>query len=146
MSDEPVILLVDDDENDVELMRRAFQSAKFPGPVRVVRQGEAAIAYLSGEGAYSDRGQFPLPAVMLLDLNMPKKNGFDVLAWLNTQPGLNRLMVIVLTASRRPEDADRAYDLGAKAFLVKPDNFNDLIAMSRCLREWIGFNYFPCLK
>jgi response regulator RpfG family c-di-GMP phosphodiesterase len=74
------ILLVDDSEDDIALMRRAFKKAEFNSPIQEVHNGEEAIAYLKGEGAYSDRNQFPLPAIVLLDLNMPMKNGFEVLA------------------------------------------------------------------
>ena len=143
MVEKQTILLVDDSENDIELMCMAFERAKFDSPLHVVRNGEEAIAYLSGEGVYGERNKFPMPTVMLLDLNMPMKNGFDVLTWMGTQPTLKRLMVIILTASMRPEDVERAFDLGAKAFLVKPVDLNDLIAMLICLREWLGYNHFP---
>ena len=81
MTGQKTILLVDDSENDLMLMRFAFKKAEFDTQLHVVHNGEEAIAYLKGEGAYSDRSQYPPPAVMLLDLNMPMRNGFDVLAW-----------------------------------------------------------------
>src|SRR5688572_12371802 len=123
------LLLVDDSENDLMLMRRAFKKAECDIVLREVRNGEEAIAYLLGEGPYGDRNSFPLPTVMLLDLNMPMKSGLDVLAWVRAQPVLKRLPIIILTASMRTEDLDRAFDLGASAFLVKPGNLTTLTSM-----------------
>ena len=146
MNETPTILLVDDSENDLLFMRAAFKKAEFNSPLQEVHNGEEAIAYLKGDGPYGDRDKFPLPAVMLLDLNMPMKNGFDVLNWVRTQQsGLKRLSIIVLTASMRPEDIERAFDLGANAFLVKPGTMEDLTGMIRCLRDWLQYNRFPPL-
>jgi CheY-like chemotaxis protein len=142
---EQTILLVDDSENDLFLMRRAFKKAEFNVPLQEVHNGEEAIAYLKGDDPYSDRNKFPLPAVMLLDLNMPMKNGFDVLNWVRAQTGLKRLSIIVLSASERAEDLERAFDLGANSFLVKPSTLEALAAMIRCLRDWIQINHFPSL-
>ena len=146
MTDEQTILLVDDSENDVTLMNIAFRKAGLNSPVQVVHNGEEAIAYLAGEGRYTDRNKFPLPAVMLLDLNMPMKDGFDVLAWLRKQSGLKRLSIIVLTSSLRPKDVERAFELGAHSYLVKPAALEDLVAMIRCLRDWLKINHFPPLN
>ena len=146
MNENETILLVDDSENDLILMRRAFQKAGFNNPLREVRNGEEAIAYLQGEGVYDDRDQFPFPAVMLLDLNMPRLNGFEVLSWIQTQPGLRHLSIIILTASLRMEDVERAYDLGAHSFLVKPASLEKLVCMIRCLRDWLQYNHFPPLN
>jgi CheY-like chemotaxis protein len=114
--------------------------------VQEVHNGEEAIAYLKGETPYSDRDRFPLPAVILLDLNMPMKNGFDLLEWLRTQPVLKRITVVILTASMRREDVQRAFDLGANSFLVKPSAMEDLTAMIRTLGDWLRLNHFPPLK
>jgi CheY-like chemotaxis protein len=146
MNERQTILLVDDSENDLILMRAAFKKARCNSPLHEVHNGEEAIAYLKGEGAYADRTQFPLPTVMLLDLNMPKKNGFDVLAWVRAQPVLKRLPIIILTASMRSEDVERAFDLGATSFLVKPSNLEELAAMVRCLCDWVQINHFPPLS
>jgi CheY-like chemotaxis protein len=146
MTDEQTILLVDDSENDLTLMKVAFRRAGLNSPLQVVHNGEEAIAYLAGQGPYADRHEFPLPAVMLLDLNMPMKDGFDVLDWLRKQPGLKRLSPIVLTASLRAEDVERAFELGAHSYLVKPAALDDLVAMIRCLRDWLKLNHFPPLN
>jgi CheY-like chemotaxis protein len=146
MNLEKIILLVDDSENDIELLRRAFRKAEFNRPLQEVHNGEEAIAYLKGEGIYSDREKYPLPSLMLLDLNMPMKNGFDVLSWVRTQPAFRRLSIIILTASVRPEDVERAFALGASSYLVKPSNLDALVSMMRCLRDWIQINHFPPLN
>ena len=140
------ILLVDDSENDLTLMRMAFREAGFKNPVQEVHDGEEAIAYLKGEGLYSDRERFPLPALILLDLNMPRKSGFEVLEWLQNEQVLRRILVVVLTASIRMNDVERAFDLGVKSYLVKPGKVQDLIAMIRILRDWLLLNRFPPLK
>jgi CheY-like chemotaxis protein len=146
MNRNQVVLLVDDSENDLFLTRAAFKEAGFNSSLHEVHNGEEAIAYLKGEGAYSDRHTFPRPAVMLLDLNMPLKSGFDVLAWVRTQPDLKRMPVIVLSASMRSEDIERAFELGANSFLVKPGAIGDLIEMIRCLCDWLQYNHFPPLN
>lgn len=146
MTENETILLVDDSENDLVLMRRAFTKAEFNNPLREVRNGEEAIAYLKGEGVYEDRNQFPFPVVMILDLNMPRLNGFEVLSWVQTQPALKHLSIIILTASVRMEDVERAYDLGAHSFLVKPASLEKLVTMIRCLRDWLQYNHFPPLN
>jgi len=146
MNDRQTILLVDDSENDLFLMRVAFKKAAFNSPLQEVHNGEQAIAYLNAEGIYSDRSQYPLPSVMLLDLNMPLKNGFDVLSWVRMQPLFKRLSVIILTSSVRNEDVERAFDLGATSYLLKPSALEDLIAMISCLRDWLQINHFPPLN
>jgi CheY-like chemotaxis protein len=143
MSARQCILLVDDSENDLALAEVAFRRAGFTNRLQMVRDGEEAIAYLGGNGDYRDRTQFPLPSVVLLDLKMPRKSGFDVLKWLREQPGLGRIPVIVLTASMEIEDVKRAHELGASSFLVKPTALGELTAMMRCMREWLQYNHLP---
>ena len=146
MTEKQNILLADDNEADLELLKMAFQWAKFNSPVHVVKNGQEAIDYLQGEGPYEDRQQYPLPTVLLLDLNMPVVDGFEVLAWLKTQPSLKRLTVIILTVSSRMEDVERSFDLGAHSFLVKPPSMDELVGMIRCLRDWLKINHFPDLN
>jgi CheY-like chemotaxis protein len=145
MNEKQTILLVDDSDDDVSLMKHACRSAHFKASLQTVNNGEEAIAYLKGEGVFANRDKFPLPTVMLLDLNMPKVNGFGVLTWVRTQPGLKRLSIIILTASSRQEDMERAFDLGANSYLVKPAAMAGLIAMICCLRDWLEYNHFPPL-
>src|SRR5688572_10306753 len=146
MNSKQIILLVDDSEFDVLLMRAAFKKAQFHPVLQVVRNGEEAIAYLAGTGEYNDRASFPLQTLVLLDINMPKKNGFEVLRWLRADPILKRLSVTMLTASLRPEDVDLAFELGANSYLVKPSNLESLADMLRTLRDWIGINHFASVS
>ncbi len=143
MSARQCILLVDDSENDLTLVEAAFRKAGFSTPLKMLRDGEEAIAYLGGDGCYGNRTQFPLPSAVLLDLKMPKKNGFEVLKWLREQPTLGRIPVIVITASMRMEDVKRAHELGAISFLVKPTSLEDLTSMMRCMGEWLQYNHLP---
>ena len=89
-------------------------------PVIVLSDGDEAIAYLSGKGQFSDRARFPMPRVLLLDLNMCRVDGFDVLEWIRTQPQLNDLYVVVLSGHHGLREVNQAYALGAKSFLFKP--------------------------
>jgi len=146
MDEKQAILLAEDSEDDLVLMKSAFKAAGFAAVLREVRNGEEVIAYLKGEGPYSDRAKFPLPAVILLDLKMPKMSGFEVLEWVRSQPVLRRISVMILTASMRVEDIARAADLGANAFLIKPGKVNELITMTLRLRDWLEYNHFPPLQ
>ena len=136
----PVILLVDDSENDVFLMQIAFERSGFEGITRVAGGGEEAIAYLRGDDVYCDRLLFPSPALVLLDLNMAGLNGFEVLAWIRKQASLTHLPVHVLSASSRPEDKVRALELGANAYLVKPISLDRLQRMAEELIAHLQFN------
>jgi DNA-binding response OmpR family regulator len=125
------ILLAEDDENDVFLMRRAFQEVGLPNPLVVVRNGQEAIWYLSGQGIYADRNRFPWPLMLLLDLKMPLMDGFDVLGWLQKGQRRQNLRVVVLTSSKHETDTIRALTLGADAYLVKPHQFYELVGIVR---------------
>ena len=144
--EEQIFLLAEDSENDVFLMQRALQASGIPNPLQVVKDGEEVIAYLSGHNHYQNRSEYPLPAVVLLDLNLPRKNGLKLLEWIRTQPMLKRIVVIILTASNRSADADRAYDLGANFYLTKPSKFDDLVKMTKCLHDWLKLIHFPSLN
>jgi len=127
------ILLVEDDDNDVFFMERAFKQAQIGNPLNRVRDGEEAISYLRGEDGFEDRAKHPLPHLMLLDLKMPRKNGFEVLTWVREQPGLKRLPIVVMTSSKEDPDINRAYESGANTYLVKPVKFEGLVEMMRTL-------------
>lgn len=130
------ILLVDDDANDVLLLQRALHKAGVERPLVVLGDGEQAVAYLAGD---AER-----PELILLDLNMPRCSGFEVLEWLRAQPGLRRLVVVVLTASADPGDIARAYDLGANSYLVKPSSFRALVdVVHRIGVYWLDLNRHP---
>ena len=127
------MLLVEDDPNDVLLIQRACRLANLTHVIQTVEDGEQAVAYLSGKPPYADRDRYTLPALMLLDLKLPRKSGLEVLQWVRQQDGLKRLPVVVLTSSRETDDVNRAYDLGANSYLVKPVAFESLLEMVKTL-------------
>lgn len=141
-----LVLLVEDDPNDVLLIQRAWRKANIAAPLQVVTDGEAATRYLTGGGEFADRQRYPLPILVLLDLKLPRKSGFEVLAWLRQQPVLRRLPVVVLTSSSEPEDINRAYELGANSYLVKPVQFESLQEMMQTVHiYWLVLNEKPQL-
>jgi CheY-like chemotaxis protein len=141
MVQEATILLAEDDPNDVLLMKRAFSRARLANPLKVVPDGEEAIAYLSGQGLYADRERYPFPLLVLLDLKMPKRNGIEVLEWIRNQPELKDLSVVVLTSSEEQPNIQKAASLGASSYLIKPAEFEDLVEMMRRLQGyWLLIN------
>ncbi len=144
MLNDQIILLVEDDSNDVLLLQRAFQKAGLRNALRIVRDGEQAIHYLSGQGMYANRERYPQPFLMLLDLKMPGTNGFEVLQWARAEPDLKRLLIVVLTSSHLQTDVDRAYELGANSYLVKPVEFNEMVNLiQRFEAYWTELNRIP---
>ena len=119
MSCPQLILLVEDNEDDVFLMRYALSSAGISNPVHVAEDGEQAVAYLNGQGEFQDRAAFPFPVVMFLDLKMPRMSGFDVLVWMQARPDLPKFPVVVLSSSNAPRDVERASGFSA-IYAVKP--------------------------
>lgn len=117
--------MAEDDDDAVFLLQRSFHQLGFGTPVHYVRNGEQAIAYLSGNGRYADRGLYPLPTLLLLDLKMPRKNGFEVLQWVQQQPDLARIRIVVLTTAEDIASINAAYKLGAASFLTKPVHFTE---------------------
>ena len=141
-NENPIVLLVDDLADATELMRIVFGRAGYVEPLRTAGDGEQAIAYLKGDTGSPNYKQLGMPTVVLLDLNMPRKNGFEVLEWIRQQPALNQLCVCILSASSRPEDIARAYDLGANAYLVKPGNLAGLMHLATSLLAWVRLVQF----
>lgn len=135
-------LLVEDDENDIILIQRVFKEAGLNHPLHVVRNGSEAIAYLSGTSPFADRAKNPLPSFMFLDLKMPGLNGFDVLAWLRTQPSLRTIRVIILTSSNNVFDVNQAYKLGANSYLTKTPDFDRFVANTVAFASyWLGLDH-----
>lgn len=128
-----VVLIVDDDDDDVELMRLAFEKAKAPCGLMSVRDGDEAIKYLSGEDKYADRKMFPMPLLVLLDLNMPRLNGFEVLAWIKNNTQSTFPLVITLSYSHLESDIRRAYELGTSAFVAKPVDLDGSVSLVKLL-------------
>lgn len=138
---QPVVLIAEDDENHAAIFRRAFEQTAFSGALQFVSDGEQAIAYLAGEGRFAARDEFPLPDFLLLDLKMPRKNGFDVLEWIRAQPSLAQLRTVVLTTSDDVREVNRAYQLGAASFLVKPVDFTEFRDTLQALSNyWLALN------
>jgi CheY-like chemotaxis protein len=119
MDSRQTILFAEDSENDVMLIQRGFEMARFPVDLRFVENGALAVEYLSGKNQYSDRDKFPIPSVLLTDLQMPRMGGFELLTWLRSQKQWRKLPVIVVTGSDQAADAQRAMNLGANAYVVK---------------------------
>jgi CheY-like chemotaxis protein len=135
----PAVLIVDDDSNDIFFLRRAFQKANLNLPILDVPDGERAIHYLSGEEDYADRARFPLPSLMFLDLKMPKVSGFEVLKWLGEHRKFPHLKVVVLSSSGLQSDIQKAKDLGAHDYRVKPADIDDMITMVKEVEDrWLG--------
>lgn len=131
----PVVLLVDDDANFATLVKLAFTTAWPDAVLQIVGDGKDAIQYLLGYEQYADRQQFPVPSLMLLDLNMPRIDGFQVLAWKREIPELNALPVVVWSTSDLPENVQQAYSLEAVAYLVKPTTLNDYMDIVKRLKN-----------
>jgi CheY-like chemotaxis protein len=138
MTEDSAILLVEDNEDDVFLMRHALASAGVMNPVFVVETGAEAVDYLSGVGAYQDRRRYPVPTVVFLDLKLPLMSGHEVLAWIRAQSSLEGLLVVVLTSSNEPSDVRRSYSLGANSYLVKPLTPRQLLDLAKALNwTWL---------
>jgi CheY-like chemotaxis protein len=129
---EKAILLVDDSEDDVLMFKRAYKEVGISKTLRVAYTGDEAIAYLAGEGKFSNREDYPFPDLVLLDLKMPGKTGFDVLRWMRSEPTTKDLRVIVMTGSEDTAAVNRAYKMGATSFIVKSATPEELV---RQLRE-----------
>ena len=147
MAHQGLVLIAEDREDDIVLIKRSLQKAGVANPVHVVRNGDEAISYLKGEAEFADRNEYPLPALLLLDLKMPRTDGFEVLRWIRQQPGLKGLRVIVLTSSEDIRDVNKAYELGANSFLVKPMEFENFVGMSKFLGEyWLRTDLAPAVS
>ncbi|MGB3638654.1 MAG: response regulator [Rivularia sp. (in: cyanobacteria)] len=140
------ILLVEDDSNDILFIQRAFRRSKLENSMQVVRDGDEAIAYLSGKGVYTDRSLYPLPGIILLDLKLPRRSGLEVLEWLRMQPVIKRIPVVILTSSKENIDVNRAYDIGVNSYLLKPVSSNALNEMIETLNSfWLKLNCYPSI-
>ena len=140
------ILLAEDDDNDVLLLKRAFETAEIQNPLYVAHDGREAIDYLAGAGKFSNRIEFPLPSLVILDLKMPIRSGMEVLQWIRSQPVLRCLPVIIFSSSAHRNDVESAYRLGANAFVSKPSSTETRAQLSRYIKGfWLQFNEPPLL-
>ncbi|HZM04776.1 MAG TPA: response regulator [Candidatus Saccharimonadales bacterium] len=141
------ILLVEDEANDVFFMKHAFKLAGILNPMQVAQDGQEAMDFLAGDGGFADRNRFPLPSLVLLDLKLPRVMGLDVLQWMRGQAELRTVIVIVLTSSGLGPDIDRAYELGANAYLVKPSSHDDLREIAIQIKQfWLELNRSPAVR
>lgn len=138
------ILAADDDPQDVMLLEIAIRRSSLNIRLQTVADGEQAIDYLMGRGAYTDREAHPFPKLLLLDLKMPRMTGFEVLSFVRGQSGLRQLPVIIFSSSDDPRDIRKAYDSGANSYLCKPHSNDGLLDLLSALREyWLKHNHFP---
>jgi PAS domain S-box-containing protein len=143
-SQQPVILVAEDNEIQVGILRDAFAKAELLNPVQVVKDGEDVIQYLAGAGQYADREKYPMPGLLLLDLKMPRKDGFEVLQWVRQQRHLRSLHTVVFSVLGDTPEVNRAYELGANSFLIKPVNFDDFVRIARALQvHWLFLSRVP---
>jgi CheY-like chemotaxis protein len=137
------VLLIEDSEDDVFMMQRAFRKANIPNPLQVSTNGEEALDYLEGRGQFADRARFPFPLVVFLDLNLPKKSGFEVLEYARQHPVLKKLTINVLSSSTRPADVERAAQLGANAYFIKPTRIEKLQELVEIWFSLTRFKAYP---
>ena len=138
------ILVAEDNEDDVLLLKRAFAQSQLNVRIHFVGDGEEAIAYMQGNGRFSQRAEYPLPQLIVTDLKMPKVTGFGFLAWLREQAQTECTPVIVLTTSSDEQEVKKAYQMGANSFVTKPHGYGDLEDLVATLhRFWLRFNRLP---
>ena len=132
------VLAAEDEETDAYILRYAFEQAGVPNPLTIVSDGQAVVNYLTGAAAYSDRVTHPVPALLTLDLKMPRMNGVNVLAWLRDRPEFRDLPVIVISSSSDEADISEARSLGARDYFVKPHLLDDFVEIARTIqRRWL---------
>jgi CheY-like chemotaxis protein len=137
------VLYAEDDENDSFLLNRAFGQAEIINPLVIVSDGNAAIDYLAGNGAHAQRETHPFPCLVLLDLKMPGKSGLDVLEWLQNQPSISTLPILMLTSSSQEKDVRRAYQLGANGYLLKPSTPDGMLSLAKAIKDfWLSKNLY----
>lgn len=139
-----VILMAEDDPDDRLLVREAFEESRLLNELRFVEDGEELLEYLRQQGSYTDPESSPRPGLILLDLNMPRKDGREALREIKTDPALRRIPVVVMTTSQAEEDIFRSYDMGASSYIAKPVTFERLVELMKTLGNyWIEFVELP---
>ena len=134
------ILIAEDDESDAALLIQTLKAAGVSNPLVTVTDGDEVISYLLGEGPFSDTQKNPLPSVLLLDLKMPRVDGYQVLEWLSKRPELKPLLIVVLTGAHEYKEAQKAYQRGAHSFLTKPCTTEDVQNLKRAFAgHWESF-------
>ena len=136
------ILIADDDEEDRMLIMDAIEESEIPSQVYFVKDGEEAMDYLHQRGKYGQGVNAPRPGIILLDLNMPRKDGRETLQEIKSDPNLKQIPVIILTTSKLETDINTSYDLGANTYITKPANFDSLVEIIKT----IGSYWFSCVE
>jgi CheY-like chemotaxis protein len=131
------VLLVEDDLNDIFLVKRAFKRL-IENPLQVVTDGQEALSYLRGKGKFSNRKEFPMPGLVVLDLKMPRMSGFEVIETVRADDHLRPLPIVIVSASNKPADINRAYRLGANAYMVKPLDFRAVEHLFQSITQFWG--------
>ncbi|PWU15247.1 MAG: two-component system response regulator [Verrucomicrobia bacterium] len=132
------VLLVEDDLNDIFLVKRAFKLAHVRSPLQVVTDGLEAMHYLKGEDKFADRQAYPLPKLVVMDIKMPRRSGFEVLEWVKRDPLLRRIPIVIVSSSEDPMDINRAYELGANAYMVKPVDYRAVEHLFQSITQYWG--------
>jgi CheY-like chemotaxis protein len=141
------ILIADDDADDRELIKAAFEENNFRHNIRFVENGEELLRYLRRKGPYADELTHPFPQIILLDLNMPKKDGREALKEIKTDNHLKQIPVIVLTTSMEEKDIKKTYELGVNSFIIKPVTFQKLVEFTQTLwKYWFEFAQLPNIQ
>ena len=140
------ILLVEDEENDATLVKMAFKKNNILNPVQWAKDGLDAIAYLNGEGVYANRKLYPFPEVLILDVKMPRMSGLELLAWVREHPEFRVIPTIIMTSSRQDPDIEKAYNLGANTYMIKPSSFEELAKMVSLAHDYWAVSVKPRAK
>lgn len=139
-----IILIADDDEDDRRSIKKAWEKSRLVNDLRFVEDGEEFMDYMYHRGKYSDPASSPPPGLILLDLNMPKKDGQEALREIKTDPELRQIPIVILTTSQADEDILRSYDLGANSYITKPVTFGALVDVLQILGQyWIEIVDLP---
>src|SRR5580704_17786193 len=137
------ILLVEDEENDAMLLKMAFKKNSILNPFHWVKDGLEAIAYLNGEGVYANHALYPFPEVLIVDLKMPRMSGLELLQWIRDHSEYKVIPTIIMTSSRQYSDIEKAYELGANTYMIKPSSFDDLAKIVKLAHEYWAASVKP---
>jgi len=139
-----VVLLAEDNDDELLLFKRAFKRAEIKNPLQIVRDGEQAMAYLKGEGEFADRQKYPFPTLVLLDLKLPRADGFQVLRWVRSQPAIKTVRIVILSNSQDANVIKLAHELGANSFISKSPDMTEFVAQLRSVkRYWLDLSRAP---
>jgi CheY-like chemotaxis protein len=130
------ILLAEDEENDAMLLKMAFEKAGVHNQVEWVKDGMEAITYLNGGDPYGDRRRYPAPGILIIDVKMPRMGGLELLAWMRENPQFRIIPTIIMTSSRQDSDIQKAYELGANTYMIKPSSFDELVTMVKAIHGY----------